>query len=420
MKYNTEAVFEVIGNYPVVDQYDVLYPNLLSGSIFDNYVTGSMFKRVKQSGVFYNVIDENRGLAFSKLGVEKETTPSNPGATTSANDFYNLQPWRERAGILRNVKIFSENERTLDSYVPNFQKMIKALNGSFILIGANTVQIRLGKSNAVGTVTDYFDSFPFEPRYNGIERIPKIQNNFTAKLKFSGPSLVSTDPVNRRELQIAFSAPGLRLWNTTATEEYTKLLYGIGDLKTHYPELVSGSVSGSLVSANLPTWRDGPSAPRGAIIRGWKYGLSSGLPRYTSAVFRRNRFGQFRDMLEQREVTVSQEDYDFSPSVFYGSIERSPIPRPKFSPSPTQQPTNDFVVRVEFRKKVIQNGKIVHFSTDPKNTWSSNLSQFFTSSLPYFDLDNDSEGRNRGPIDPTLVSDTTYIVPGFSPGGTTI
>lgn len=39
---------------------------------------------------------------------------------------------------------------------------------------------------------------------------------------------------------------------------------------------------------------------RGAILRGWKYGLASGLPCYSSMVFRRGRFGQFRDILEQR------------------------------------------------------------------------------------------------------------------------
>jgi hypothetical protein len=42
-KYNSENVFEVIGDYPVVDQFDVLYSNLLSGSIFDSYVTGVLF-----------------------------------------------------------------------------------------------------------------------------------------------------------------------------------------------------------------------------------------------------------------------------------------------------------------------------------------------------------------------------------------
>lgn len=36
---------------------------------------------------------------------------------------------------------------------------------------------------------------------------------------------------------------------------------------------------------------------------GWKYGLSNCLPRRTTAVFRPDRYGQFRDMLEQRHFT---------------------------------------------------------------------------------------------------------------------
>ncbi len=38
-------------------------------------------------------------------------------------------------------------------------------------------------------------------------------------------------------------------------------------------------------------------------IRGWRYGISSGLPQFSMAAFRSGRFGQFRDMLEQRPYT---------------------------------------------------------------------------------------------------------------------
>jgi hypothetical protein len=39
------------------------------------------------------------------------------------------------------------------------------------------------------------------------------------------------------------------------------------------------------------------------VPAGWKYGLYSALPTQTNMVFRRNRFGQFRDILEQRLFT---------------------------------------------------------------------------------------------------------------------
>ncbi|WP_206688760.1 hypothetical protein, partial [Streptococcus pseudopneumoniae] len=37
-------------------------------------------------------------------------------------------------------------------------------------------------------------------------------------------------------------------------------------------------------------------------IRGWKYGVHSGIPTFSKAYWRPNRFGQFRDMLEQRPL----------------------------------------------------------------------------------------------------------------------
>lgn len=38
-------------------------------------------------------------------------------------------------------------------------------------------------------------------------------------------------------------------------------------------------------------------------IRGWKYGVVNGLPYYASCVYRSSRYGQFRDMMEQRKST---------------------------------------------------------------------------------------------------------------------
>lgn len=38
-------------------------------------------------------------------------------------------------------------------------------------------------------------------------------------------------------------------------------------------------------------------------IRGWKYGVVNGFPYYSSCVFRSGRYGQFRDMMEQRKTT---------------------------------------------------------------------------------------------------------------------
>jgi hypothetical protein len=41
----------------------------------------------------------------------------------------------------------------------------------------------------------------------------------------------------------------------------------------------------------------------GASIRGWRFGILSGIPTYTKAVYNKNHYGQFRDRLEQRSFS---------------------------------------------------------------------------------------------------------------------
>jgi len=123
------------------------------------------------------------------------------------------------------------------------------------------------------------------------------------------------------------------------------------------------------------------------VIRGWKYGLVSGFPIHSRAVFRRNKFGQFRDMLEQRPFTKfvysgvnvfgnavtpqrgpSRAGREFSQ---VGQVQESPV-------------TVHFVKRrFEVNKRNI--GKIFDEPVNPTMTTSQNLSTEVTSSLPYFD-----------------------------------
>jgi len=110
------------------------------------------------------------------------------------------------------------------------------------------------------------------------------------------------------------------------------------------------SVSGSV-------WCTGP------IIRGWKYGLYNGLPDFSCAYFRQGRYGQFRDMLEQRIYTAYINDSENGLS--NSATDQGPI-------------------TVKF---LDSNENLMN----PYDSQSQNLSQYATSSLPYFDL----EQRNR-------------------------
>jgi hypothetical protein len=129
------------------------------------------------------------------------------------------------------------------------------------------------------------------------------------------------------------------------------------------------------------------------IIRGWKYGLYSGLNSHSRATFRRDRFGQFRDMLEQRIYTKFIND-SFTP---FGDIATSghkitQDPLESAVQSTRQQPGNlgPAPVSVSFVKQAYTRnergiGKIYLVEVDPATTNSQNLSTEVTSSLPYFD-----------------------------------
>ena len=131
------------------------------------------------------------------------------------------------------------------------------------------------------------------------------------------------------------------------------------------------------------------------IIRGWKYGLHSGLPTHTRAAFRRNRFGQPRDMLEQRQYTkfIISTNEMFDGEATPGSY---PQPDPTTKESPVQgllgaPPVTVGFVKQSYVKDDRNIGKISSHAVTPESTVSHNLSTEVTSSLPFFD----GEARDR-------------------------
>jgi len=131
------------------------------------------------------------------------------------------------------------------------------------------------------------------------------------------------------------------------------------------------------------------------IIRGWKYGLHSGLPTHTRAAFRRNRFGQPRDMLEQRQYTkfIISTNEMFDGDATPGSY---PQPDPTTQKSPVQgtlgaPPVTVGFVKQSFVKDDRNIGIISSHAATPESTASHNLSTEVTSSLPFFD----GEARDR-------------------------
>lgn len=189
-------------------------------------------------------------------------------------------------------------------------------------------------------------------------------------------------------------------------EDLNKILFGFGDSTTVFYDKTMNSSKDPLGYArrgtsNWPEFRktnptefpfggasgyesnSGSFWSMGPIIRGWRYGLYNGLPDFSSAHYRQGKYGQFRDMLEQRLFTVFVEDNSQNLSL-------------------TTQNKNLLTTKVSTD---LGGPVVVKFLdsnenlTEPLNTQSQNLSIFATSSLPYFDL----QQRNR-PQDTPLTN----------------
>lgn len=330
------AVHEAIhADNPVLDQFDVERRESFIGSYADQFVTGNMGDgtRGRKGSIVNNTVGQ-----FS-------------------------------ASLLRGINI-SSNERYYDTLMPrpdqvwsvdgvlitNFDSILKI--GAFVMGAVNHSSTGSFPESIYNK--DWFKSFPFEPKYGKVDRSIEPLNNVINE----DNDIVSLYTLGRA---VGNDATGAKIdvlvqnnLGVPITEDKDRVilkgLYGIGSALSGSAEFVN-RLDGGLSLFGYYT---------NVKVRGWKYGILNALETNSSVVFRRDRFGQFRDMLEQR---------DFSKYYVVEDENGNPV-----SPTVTTSPI------------------VVKFADlDPESTFSSNLSNEATSSLPYFDADKD-DGRNRGPL----------------------
>jgi len=161
--------------------------------------------------------------------------------------------------------------------------------------------------------------------------------------------------------------------------------YVKGAIKTRGPETVT---TGTYAVCDPPMKHVGS-------CQGFRYGLINTEPMNTTAVYRHDQFGQYRDMLEQRPFAR-----------FFKRVQKPRVRRlirrargRRSNSVVTQGP-----VTIKFKSSLT--GKRIK----AVRTNSQNLSPVATSSLPYFDADRDGKFRNRPyPFDETIL-DTAIIV----------
>ena len=249
----------------------------------------------------------------------------------------------------RFSSLLDSDETFYDSYVPTIGDIFDSSPAADVLASAGFYYFILGYSLYGTRFNDWWEMFPFEPKFSGLRR------NLTAKYPkrgedtFGGISVWVAGTGASKFLGGAFPTSVYLLYSNTAAviEQINRFAFGTGDDLDGKP---------SIIVFNTLKYGFGH-------VRGFKYGVFHTKPQPTHAQFRYDTYGQFRDMMEQR-------------------LDSRMLVQRRSRKSLTDGP-----VRCRF---VDSDGR----SADPSSTPSSNLSTFATSSLPYFD----GVSRNRQPI----------------------
>jgi hypothetical protein len=430
----SDAVHEVIGTEPVLDQFEVEYKEQFSGSFSDNVMLGALVtKLITDSSI--TLITGVRDRKLSKLNARQAVplTTSSADLLINPSKAYRAQPWYERVDGVRPSQFVDDSERYFDSMMPNIATCFAA-DGAGIFVTSSSVGAAFASSHKVNINNagwiwfDYQDTintefgldplvdsnwtkaFPFEPRYLAAARLLDISKGFLASYFYNpggSPQAVPIPPILVNGfffgpiggLDVRFfitttnnwvadadlsgkNGSGFYVTSSAARDDMARALYGFGDANNYRLQdnfdstfsLVGTNHFATFRDQELPNLADGTLEPNtylfSPIIRGWRYGVRSGLPTFSKCYWRHNKFGQFRDMLEQRPFTK-----------YYQSPENDPVD-PNFIQGVQHAP-----VTVKF---LSSDGRL----TPPANTASSNLSFECTSSFPYFDGD----ARNRSPI----------------------
>ena len=442
----TPAVHHVIGNEPVLDQYDVEKTLMLSGSYIDNIITGSMIStRTSDTGRGIVPVSGQRKVIGSNTNYNDQRFQDNIHSAedpkqATANTSFHLR--HRFTGSLRtphrNVSFYDKSEQFYDTMLPSFGKMLSKIGTNALVYNANSGLSYLGvvtlASNNGGTMgvyrtngqteygkdvykplNDWYHRFPFQSPFIDIKRQQDPFSDFsglgadavggstTGKHKVKILRVYtqgwSSDPEASNMAEDDFSdGPGQQ--DVYEFNQWRKFFFGFGDKNTYSYSFTGSQPSEADRSRNIRGNTNCPqdfgindsSVPTTPIlIRGWKYGIQNGFAENTNVVFRRNSYGQFRDMLEQRRDGKFYKNKEANSLNFLGKTAVNTSP-----------------VQIRF---VDSEGNIV----EPGNTDSSNQHFEATSSLPYFDDGADyGRIRNRGPLPVTIGARTVNELIGLS------
>jgi hypothetical protein len=311
----------------------------------------------------------------------------------------------QKSSLQRFFKLTNDNETYYDSHVPLISEIAQKANirivpSELALVDSQSGLVQTAYFYLPGTTPDdghvenanWLLSFPFEPIFDGIQRSSTAEkaNGADSRDKtvidtfvIKGSTALDKEIATLDTLRKPGPFVSFPLINTFVrvvfADTFLKFFYCIGDFGGKLPLDPSifkiGLVDNmhSLTPGTFYQINENKDPNLAVVPRGFKYGLANAVPMPSSAVFRCDGYGQFRDMLEQRldSAFFVKERLHIKQLMEEIGLESSDISQSgEFFESPVLA---RFVSRTD--------GSVV----EPDQTSAQNLSYFATSSLPYFD-----------------------------------
>ncbi len=350
---NSYAVHEDLHyDNPIYDQWDVEPYGSMSGSYVDNVVAGSML-----------VTNEAGEYGDPTVEGVRQVIASVAGGSAGM-----------QGSLQRFVRLTDTKEQAYDSFPPDVLRIMDvegkkpfAIDGvGAVYAFSDGIEDNEGDASDSKPVAQFFRAFPFEPRYSAVNR------------------LLTFDAIGQEVVTSAGSTEVLRSFFITGSDDFFHKLGATNSPSTNAGFYVTPrSTPGLLATTPTDAAKAGYEAffgfgrPLSVVsasaagpfshdkyvtpnIRGYKYGLGGLFGSRPDMRFRRDRFGQFRDMLEQRRgITALTFNDEAGEDIV--QVERA--------------------IKCMFRPQDGLEGQFVK----PEDTHCQNLSPFATSSLPYFD-----------------------------------
>ena len=324
---------------PVFDQFDVEPYAAFTGSYVDLIITGSMLASLTGDPTVANVRKVQGSVAAGQ------------GGTTGS--------------LQRFVSHVTENEMMYDAITPDFSDFASKMDASYFFYDSVNSHLLMFTGSDTSTsrglipVSKWF-SFINSPGGAIVkQRSANAVSALLAKSYDEDDVEKSTGIISSNKLYISASSGyfgfGVGRVYLDADNDYgTASSTVLANYAKKY--LWSFGRNGDFFKSAPQLVKHNNAFIREPLIRGFKYGLAGIFGNASLAKFRRDRFGQFRDMLEG------------SPNAAYLTINNS----------------IEYPLEIKFSSRESKDGK-GRQSADPIDTHCQNLSVYSTSSLPYFD-----------------------------------